>query len=57
MSVSRDLAFADFASDQPGDTTPFYQAEGQILELWDQLSELKLEQAVLEAQTTPQSGR
>lgn len=56
MSVSPDLAFADYASDQPCDTTPFYQAEGQILELWDQLNELKLEQAILEAQATPQSG-
>ncbi len=52
MSASRHVAFADFATDEPGDTTPFYQAEGQVLELWDKMDELKLEQAILEARTT-----
>lgn len=57
MSLSRDIAFGHFAANEPGDTTPFYQAEGQVLELWDQLNELKLEQAHLEAQSRlEQSG-
>lgn len=57
MSLSRDIAFGHFAANEPGDTTSFYQAEGQVLELWDQLTELKLEQALLEAQSMlEQSG-
>ncbi len=57
MSPSRKVAFVDVAANVSGDTAPFYQAEGQILELWDQLNELKLEQALWEAQTTSeQSG-
>lgn len=52
-----EVAFVNFAASDLGDTTAFYQAEGQILALWDQLNELKLEQALLEAQTTSeQSG-
>ena len=38
------------AKNQSGDTKPFYELEGQILDLWDRLNELKLEIAVLEAQ-------
>ena len=49
MSSSTDAAFAELAADKPGDTIPFYELEGQILELWDQLNELTLERAVLEA--------
>ena len=43
-------AFAQIAADQSGDTLPFYPIETQILSLWDQLNELKLEKALLEAQ-------
>lgn len=56
MSSLTDAAFADFAASESGDTSPFYQVEGQILELWDQLNELKLEKAILEAQMSSQSG-
>ena len=53
---SLDGTFADLSRNEARDTIPFYQAEGQILELWDQVQELKLEQALLQAQTTSQSG-
>lgn len=52
MSHSTDAAFADLATHKPGDAIPFYEIEGQILELWDQLNELRLEMALLEAQNT-----
>ncbi|CAD6570622.1 MAG: hypothetical protein ASARMPREDX12_003774 [Alectoria sarmentosa] len=52
MSHGRDAAFADLAAQGPGDALPFYEIEGQILELWDQLNELRLEKALLEAQDT-----
>ena len=46
-------AFANYADDEPGDALPFYEAEGRILALWDQLNELKLEIALMEAQANP----
>ena len=52
MSSSTDAAFAGFAAHKSGDALPFYEIEGQILELWDQLNELRLEKALLEAQDT-----
>ena len=45
--------FAKYADDEPGDALPFYEAEGRLLALWDQLNELNLEIALLEAQTNP----
>ena len=51
MSSSTDAAFAELAAHKSGDVIPFYELEGQILELWDQLSELTLERAILEAQS------
>ena len=51
MSSSTDAAFAELAAHKPGDTIPFYELEGQVLELWDQLNELTLERATLEAQS------
>ena len=51
MSSSTDAAFAELAAHKPSDTIPFYELEGQILELWDQLNELTLERAILEAQS------
>ncbi|KAL2046359.1 hypothetical protein N7G274_001806 [Stereocaulon virgatum] len=56
MSSATDAAFADLATHESGDTLPFYEAEGQLLALWDQLNELKLEQALLEAQNTMSGG-
>lgn len=50
MSSSTDAAFADLARYKSGDALPFYELEGQILELWDQLNELRLEKALLESQ-------
>ena len=51
MSSSTDAAFAELAAHKPGDAIPFYELEGQILELWDQLNELTLERAILQAQS------
>ena len=53
MSSSTDAAFAELAAHKTGDAIPFYEIEGQILELWDQLNELILEKALLETQNTP----
>ena len=40
--------YSQYAEDNQGDTLPFYKTEGQLLALWDQLNELKLEIALLE---------
>lgn len=56
MSSSADAAFAGFAARQSGDALPFYEIEGQILELWDQLNELRLEKALLEAEDSVPIG-
>ena len=54
MSSFTDAAFAELAAHKSGDAIPFYEIEGHILELWDQLNELTLEKALLEAQdSTP----
>ena len=55
-SSSVDAAFADFAAYKSGDALPFYEIEGQVLELWDHLNELRLEKALLEAQNTVPTG-
>ena len=52
MSSFTDAAFAELAAHKPGDAIPFYEIEGHILELWDQLNELTLEKSLLEAQDT-----
>lgn len=57
MSSSTDAAFAEVAAHKPGDAIPFYELEGQILELWDQLNELTLERAILEAQSVLPLGK
>lgn len=54
--MSNEVVFADYAAHESGDTLPFYEVEGQILALWDQLNELKLEKALLETRTTLSSG-
>ena len=57
MSSSTDAAFAELAAHKPGDAIPFYKLEGQILELWDRLNELRLERAILEAQSAHPLGK
>lgn len=56
MSSSTDAAFADLAAHQSGDALPFYEIEGQILDLWDQLKEMRLEKALLQVQDTTPLG-
>lgn len=56
MSSSTDAAFAELAAHKSGDAIPFYEIEGQILELWDQLNELTLEKALLETQNAEPPG-
>ena len=56
MSLSTDAAFADLAAHRSGDALLFYEIEGQILELWDQLNELSLERGLLESQDTVPIG-
>ena len=51
-----ETAFAGLAAHESGDTVPFYEIEGQVLALWDQLNELKLEQALLQAPLPSSSG-
>ena len=51
-----EIAFAGLAAHESGDTVPFYEVEGQVMALWDQLNELKLEQALLQASLTSSSG-
>lgn len=46
MSSSTDAAY------KSGDALPFYEIEGQILDLWDQLNELRLEKALLQVHDT-----
>ena len=51
-------AFADFVKlGEPRDDVSFTETEHKILDLYDQLSELRLERAVLEAQTSLSSGK
>ena len=56
MSLAAEDTFAILSDHELGDTLPFYQLEGQVLELWDQLQELKLECALLETQIASNSG-
>ena len=56
MSSSTDAAFTELAAHKPGDAIPFYELEGQVLELWDRLNELTLERAILEAQSAHPLG-
>ena len=56
MPSPAEVAFGDLAAHESGDVLPFYEVEGQVLALWDRLNELKLEKAIIEAQTTWTSG-
>lgn len=42
--------FAEFSKDESRDVLTFYEAESQVLTLYDHLHDLKLELALLEAQ-------
>ena len=55
-AADAETAFAVLAAPESGDTVPFYEVEGQVLALWDQLNELKLEQALLQAPLPSSSG-
>ena len=57
MSSSTDTAFVELAAHKSGDAIPFYEVEGQILELWDKLSELTLEKALLEVENAVPLGK
>lgn len=45
-----DTAFVSYADHEPVDRLSLYEVERQILCLYDQLIELRLERAILEAQ-------
>ena len=51
-----DAVFAAIAIHESGDTLQFYEAEGQVLALWDQLNDIKLEQALHRVQAISLSG-
>lgn len=55
-NVELDAAFAEYALDDSGDTLSLYEIESQILSLYDQLIELRLERALLESQLDLSSG-
>ena len=55
-ATNAETAFAGLAAHESGDAVPFYEAEGQVLALWDQLNELKLEQALLHAPSSSSTG-
>ena len=48
QAPTQQAGWAKYAEDEPGDTLPFYEVEGKILALWDQLNELKTELAIAE---------
>ena len=50
-------AYADFAKQKSHDSLSLYDAESQALALYDQLVELRLEKAILEAQLEIPSGK
>ena len=41
--------FEHLVEHKPGATVQFYEAEGRVLELWDELQELQLRRALFEA--------
>lgn len=51
-----DTAFIKYTTDEPVDRLSLYEIERQILCLYDQLIELRLERAILEAQLELPSG-
>ena len=51
-----DAAFADYANHELVDTVSLYEIESQILCLYDQLIELRLERAILDSQIELPSG-
>lgn len=51
-----DAAFADYANHELVDTLSLYEIESQILCLYDQLIELRLERAIIDSQIESPSG-
>ncbi len=51
-----DFAYEDFTKQKPQDSLFLYEAESQILCLYDQLVELRLEKAILRAQIDTSPG-
>lgn len=54
--ITEQADFAKYAEEQPGDTLPFYEVEGKILALWDQLNELKIELSIAENSAPETTG-
>lgn len=54
--VEDDSAYVDLAEQTSHDNLLLYKAESQALALYDQLVELRLEKAILEAQLQTSSG-
>lgn len=55
-SSEADEKLGEFAKDGPRDSLSLYEAESQVLTLYDQLADLRLETALFEAQADIQSG-
>lgn len=55
-SSEADEKLGEFAKDGPKDSLSLYEAESQVLTLYDQLADLRLETALFEAQADIQSG-
>ena len=55
MASAGEATFEAYAQAEPGDVVPVYEMEAQVLDLWDQLVELQLQNAVIEAQMGPSS--
>lgn len=55
-STEVDEELGDFAKDEPSDSLLLFAAECQVLTLYDQLADLRLEKALLEAQLSLRSG-
>lgn len=54
--IEDDSAYVDLAQQTSRDNLFLYEAESQVLALYDQLAELRLEKAVIEAQLETPSG-
>ena len=50
-------AFAKYAEDESTDFVRVHESEGGLLTLWDRLHELRLEQALFDAELLPMNGK
>lgn len=55
-TLDDDDGFVELAKQESRDSLSLYDTEGQVLTLYDQLVELKLEKAIFEAQLELSSG-